>query len=267
MAAKDHIPSLDAWVGDLQAAGRYTFTLAEASAAGKRSAIATQTALRRMRQSGRIASPRRGFHVIVPLEYRSAACPPASWFIDDFMRALGKPYYVGILSAAALHGAAHQQPMVFHVVTPFALRPALAGRNRIEFHRSSSFEQTPTLSVRTETGSMRVATPEATAYDLVRFPEASGHLDNVATVLSELTEKLDGQKLLVLASAFTTPDVQRLGYLLEHVGERELAAPLEAWLREHRVRPVPLDPSGPTVAVKPDRRWRIILNQHVEADR
>ena len=30
---------------------------------------------------------------------------------------LGKPYYVGLLSAAALHGAAHQQPMTDYIVT------------------------------------------------------------------------------------------------------------------------------------------------------
>ncbi|MBU2500813.1 type IV toxin-antitoxin system AbiEi family antitoxin [bacterium] len=33
------------------------------------------------------------------------------------MRYLAQPYHVGLLSAAAIHGAAHQQPMVFHVVT------------------------------------------------------------------------------------------------------------------------------------------------------
>ena len=43
-------------------------------------------------------------------ENRVAGAPPASWYIDDFMKAIGAPYYVGVLTAAALHGAAHQQP-------------------------------------------------------------------------------------------------------------------------------------------------------------
>jgi len=44
------------------------------------------------------------------VEYRVAGAPPASWYIDDFMKAVGTPYYVGVLTAAALHGAAHQAP-------------------------------------------------------------------------------------------------------------------------------------------------------------
>jgi hypothetical protein len=50
-----------------------------------------------------------GVAVVVPPEYREAGCPPASWFIHDLMRFLGQPYYVALLTAAAIHGAAHQQ--------------------------------------------------------------------------------------------------------------------------------------------------------------
>ena len=68
--------------------------------------VALEAALRRLKQRGRIASPRRGFYVLVPPEYREAGCQPASWLIDDLMRFVEQPYYVGLLSAAAIHGAA-----------------------------------------------------------------------------------------------------------------------------------------------------------------
>jgi len=48
----------------------------------------------------------------------------------------------------------------------------------------------PTTWIQTETGTMRVATPETTAFDRVRYPAAAGHLSNIATVLAELTEWL-----------------------------------------------------------------------------
>ena len=57
------------WVEQLQSEGRYTFTRSEAEARTGRSAVAVQSALRRLRQQGRIVSPRRGFHVVVPPEY------------------------------------------------------------------------------------------------------------------------------------------------------------------------------------------------------
>ena len=55
------ITSMTAFVDALQANGRYTFTLTEAMEADERSAVALEAALRRLKQKGRMASPRRGF--------------------------------------------------------------------------------------------------------------------------------------------------------------------------------------------------------------
>ena len=67
-------------------------------------------------------------------------------------------YYVGLLSGAELHGAAHQR-----------LRPVVVGRNRIRFFLKKDLARTPVELVKTTSGRMRVSTPEATALDLVRF--------------------------------------------------------------------------------------------------
>ena len=87
------------------------------------------------------------------------------------MKFLGHSYYVGLLSAAALHGAAHQQAQEFQVVTDTILRLARAGRGRIRFFVKKRLTETPTTDVQTETGTMRVSTPEATAFNLVRYSQ------------------------------------------------------------------------------------------------
>ena len=258
--------SLIAFVNDLQARGRYTFTRAEAAEPMVITDLALEAALRRLKKQGRIANPRRGFYVVVPLEYREAGCPPASWFIDDLMRFVGQPYYVGLLSAAALHGAAHQQPMVFQVITDRATRPARAGRVRIDFHKSRNVERAPVVEVQTETGSMRVSTPEATAFDLVRFVAAAGHASNVATVLGELSENLDPAALEKLADSYAVPEVQRVGYLLEKLGEHDLAKPLAEWLAKRRYRPIPLVPGKALGKISADAKWRVLPNERVEVD-
>jgi hypothetical protein len=125
--------SLAELVDDLQAAGRYTFDRTEALASLGTSAVMLTKAVMRLATKGRLVVPKRGFYVIVPVEYRSAGALPPSWFIDDLMRHLGKGYYVGVLSAAGLYGAAHQQPQEFQVVTELAARPVVAGRARIRF--------------------------------------------------------------------------------------------------------------------------------------
>lgn len=258
-------PAMSTWVEQLQARGRYTFTRDQGESQTERSFVATQTALRRLKEQGRIISPRRGFYVVVPPEYRSTGSPPASWFIDDLMGYLGQPYYVGLLSAAAIHGASPQQPMVFQVMTSVPTREVHVGRVAIRFSMNSKIEQMPVTEKQTETGTMRVATPETTAFDLVRYQAGAGHLSNAATVLGELAEHMDAQTIVRIAQLISLPYVQRLGYLLDAVGERELADPLAEWLEAQKPRVVLLRPGEPGHG-EIDRRWHVRPNVELEVD-
>lgn len=250
-----------------QASGQYVLTREQALGALGISDDALKKAVQRLVAKRRLAVPRRGFFVIVPMEYREAGAPPPSWFIDDLMEFLDQPYYVGILSAAALHGAAHQQPQEFQVVTMKQLRSVATGRARIRFFRKLHLERTPTLDMKTETGGMQVSTPEATALDLLRYVEGAGHLSNVATVLSELAEKIDAERLAQVArSEGRLPTAQRLGHVLDQVGARETASSLAAWIEERRPRFVPLRSDRSVKRARKDARWRVLVNEKVEAE-
>jgi predicted transcriptional regulator of viral defense system len=248
----------------LQEAGRYAFVRAEAVAALGTSEEALQQAARRLAAGKRLVSPRRGFYVIVPIEYRTAGAPPPDWFIDDLMRFQGRPYYVALLSAASLHGAAHQQPQEFQVVTDAPFRPTRAGRARIRFFTKRHFAQTPTMQVKTETGSMRVSTPEATALDLVRYAASAGHLANVATVLVDLVEKIDARRLIGAATRdVELSHIQRLGYLLDLIEAHRLADPLAKWLASRRPRLVVLRSGRSSRPSKREERWHLIVNDSI----
>lgn len=253
------------WVEQLQSRGCYTFTRSQAESDTKRSFVANQTALRRLKEQGRVVSPRRGFYVVIPPEYRAVGSPPASWFIDDLMHYLGQTYYVGLLSAAAIHGAAHQQPMVFQVITGKPTRDMLAGKVTIQFSMSGKLEQMPVEEKQTETGTMRVATPETCAFDLVRYPATAGHLSNVAMVLAELVERLERKALAEIAPLVRVPDVQRLGYLLDTIGESKVAGDLALWLQTQKPRPTALHP-GEAADADAHNRWRIRPNAELELD-
>ena len=75
------------------------------------------------------------------------------------------------------------------------------GRGKIHFFVKSTLALTPMTGIKTETGVMQVSTPEATALDLVRYVKSVGGLDNVATVLEELSERIDPRILLKLSKA------------------------------------------------------------------
>src|SRR5947207_2043165 len=152
---KPKASSLATFLEVLQASGRYTFRRTEALKALGISPVALKHALWRQAKAGRVAAPRRGFYVIVPPEYRAAGSPPADWFIDDLMTThLGRPYYAGLLTAAALHGAAHQAPQEFQVVTDRPLPMIEMGRLRIRFVKKAHLKVTPTVRVNPQTGQM-----------------------------------------------------------------------------------------------------------------
>jgi predicted transcriptional regulator of viral defense system len=257
---------IPAWVDSLQANGRYTFTRHEAETATEASHRAVQSSLRRLGAAGRVVAPRRGFYVIVPLEYRATGAPPASWFVDEFMGHLDRSYHVGLLTAASLHGAAHQAPQLFQVVVDLPTRPVEVGRVRMSFVQGRA-GMTPVTRMNTATGTMVVATPEGTALELVRHAESCGGLNNVATVLTELVESMDSALLVAAAARGMEKTVlQRAGYLLELIGAHALAEPLSTWLAQQRTFPTALRPDLPTEGADRNRRWMLIINDRVEPD-
>lgn len=259
--------SLSDLVDSYQATGRYVLTRVEARKLLGISEEALKKAAGRLVSKHRLAVPRRGFLVIVPIEYRDSGAPPPSWFLDELMRFSGQPYYVGLLTAAALHGAAHQQPQEFQVITGAQLRPTIAGRVRIKFIRKLHIERTFTMEMKTETGAMRVSTPEATALDMLRYLEVAGHLGSVVTVLAELAEKMDAQRLAEAAKREgELPCAQRLGYLLDQVGTGEVAAVLATWVAEQVPRFVALRSDRSVRRATRNTRWRVLVNDKVEAE-
>jgi predicted transcriptional regulator of viral defense system len=258
--------TLHEWIDALPEEGRYVFARPDVDGVTNASAAAIKMTIYRLKKSGALVAPRRDFFVVVPREYRAAGSPPASWFIDDLMRHMGRRYYIGLLTAAALHGAGHQQPMAFQVIVDSAERDIKVGRVRIDFHMNSAFDGATTQPFQTETGTMQVATPETTAFDLVRFPAASGHWSNIATVLSELAEKLDPDALAAGAARAARADVQRLGWLFDLVEQPELADALAATVAGKRLLPTPLTGAREAADAPLDPRWHVLVNDDVEPD-
>ncbi len=252
---------------DLQSRGRYTFTTTEALVKIRGSDIAVRRALLRLKKKGILVTPFRGFHIVIPPEYCSLGCLPPDQWVPDLMGYLGEPYYAGLLTAAEYHGAAHQRPQAFQVVTPRARPPIRCGRGRVQFIMRSNTSAVPTVDVNSVRGLLRVSTPEATALDLIAYPHQAGGIDNVATVIAELAERLDPQRLLETSALVAElPAVQRLGYILDYVGARGAADPLRDYIAGVAKTPVPLAPSEPVSGLPVDGGWRVVVNAHLDPD-
>jgi predicted transcriptional regulator of viral defense system len=263
--------SLSNYLTDLQAEGRITFSRNEAIAALGITEGAFLKAAARLQKRHKLFNPRQGFYVAVPPQFLSWQAPPPSWYIDAFMHHEGRPYYVGLLKAAELHGATHHAVMEFQVVTDRQLRKIRAGRSWITFHFRKDMDSVREglIERKTDTGSMKVSSPELTALDLVRYIHVAGGVDAVATVLNDLGGKLEGERLAVIAAHFDRACVQRLGYLLDQLGHSERAEPMHTHLSATKLIPwVALEPSdaSSTTPVERNDRWRVTVQRLPEID-
>lgn len=254
------------YIQELLEGGRYHFSAEEAAAALGGNRSSTMRALLRLRHRGDLASPQRGFYVVVPPEYRSLGCLPAEQFVPQLMEHLGEPYYTALLSAARIHGAAHQRPQRFQVMVHAPRGRIECGEVVVDFHVRRDLLNVATSSVNTPRGHLRVSSPEATALELVGYVDHAGGLDNVATVLAELAEVISAENLAVEARKAPLAWAQRLGYLLELVGHSEVTDALNVLVVERARRVAALDASSPRTGASRSSRWKVAINTQVEPD-
>jgi len=186
-----------------------------------------------------------------------------------------QPYYVGLLKAAELHGATHHAVMEFQVVTNRQLRKIRAGRSWITFHVRKDLESVRggVVERKTDTGTMKLSSPELTALDLVRYIHVAGGIDAVATVLNDLGAKIEGDKLANIADHFDRACVQRLGYLLDRFGHADRANAMHNRFSQPKFMPwIALEPpthgtdATPSPSVERNERWRVAVQREPEID-
>ena len=271
----DQRSALSGYVSGLLSTGRTVFTADEAEQALGVGHGAFLDAAERLQRRKALLNPRQGFYVVVPPQFASWGAPPPAWYIDALMRREGQAYYVGLLKAAELHGATHQAVMEFQVVIAKRLPRIRAGRSMIVFYFRKDMEAVMAgiEDRKTDTGTMKISSAALTALDLLRYPQASGGMDSIATVLSDLGRTIDREQLATLSVVVERPVVQRLGYLLDHLGYDELTGPMQESLRARgSLAWTELDRQGardPDFASEPlqrDVRWRIIARRLPQVD-
>jgi predicted transcriptional regulator of viral defense system len=251
----------------LASEGKFSFTKIQLQRQLKLTNNATDSLLSRLKHKKHISSPVKGYFLIIPPEFRNLDCLPPDFFINDLMHYLQTDYYVSLLSAALYHGAAHQQPQIFQVMIPTAHRDIKCGNVKIKFIKNQILNTTPVMQLKTRTGFFRVSTPEGTAKDLLNFISQSGGMGQIITVMDELAESLNRDKLKKLAMESHEPQwIQRLGYLLETLGYKELSEILYSTIEDKKLRIIPLVPNRNMTGVSRDKKWRIAVNTTIKSD-
>lgn len=260
------------WVEELQRRGRITFSLQDVhSQFPSHNTPALRNALTRLAAKGRIVSVWKGFYAIIPVEYSSIGMIPPVLYIDNLMAYLGRPYYISLFSAAVFYGAAHQRPQEFNVITSAgSLRSSQKKDVRINFKTVKGIDSDFIIEKKTKTGYVKLSCPELTATDLVRHEGETGGLNRAVTVLNELAEHLQFEKMPDSFFLYVpAPVLRRTGYLLEKVLNHPGPAG-ELYKRilgnECSRRVTPLKTGKPALGSITDKKWGIIINTSIEID-
>lgn len=265
--------SLPEYFEGLMQEGRYWFTvqeLEEADLGLKLSSL--RVSLSRLAKQWRLKIIRRGFGILMGTH--SSELHP-SYYLDAMMRFLDVKYYVGLLTAASRWGASHQSSMAYQVITNKVVKDITFERGRVEFiTKKRTFPEKGIEKVSGQGGYYNISTPELTAVDLLRFPKNSGYLNNIATIIDELVEQIDGRKMISLCHDSTIPTVtlQRLGFILDRVLLlRSVSEYIYKPLMKRKPVPSLLSLSENKEDIKRsdfpfDEKWQIYMNTEVEPD-
>ena len=253
---------LEDYVIELRSKGKYTLNFQDLRQKfPERSAEALRQAVFRLKANKSLAHLRREFYLIIPPEYSARPGLPLYLYIDDLMKYLGKDYYVGLFSAASLHGASHQSPMTGDIVVSGPpVRPIESDNISIRFYTKKSINQDHVVKMKSDSGYFNASSAELTAIDLIHYSSSWG-IERVLTVLSELIESMKPSRLYNCAVVHNSAAVRKLGFLLdEYFMEKKLADKLYTLYSKNRsLNYIYLSPSEEKQGVK-NSKWMIVKN-------
>ena len=256
------------YIKQLRSNGRYAFTEDDLYKSVIKPKKNIRKDIDRLREKGVIKNIRRGFYTIIPDEYSNMGILPVELYVHDLMKYLHKKYYVGLFSAAMLHGAAHQQPQEYYIVTASPkLRSVKKEKLIINFSEKSKFPAYGIEEKKTSTGYLKLSNKELTFFDLVYYVKNLGGMNRIITILDELREEIKISNFKqVLKNDFPNTVYQRAGYILDHIfHEEKLSGIIENKLSREKIRVTLLNPSGKNLGVV-DNKWQVQVNRKIESE-
>jgi len=261
---------LDKFLDDQLGEGKISFSVNELEKIFPEFSLnALQMNLKRLNKKNKIRHVMKSFYSIIPPEYRQRKIIPPELFIDQLFEYLQRQYYVGLLSAAAMHGASHQQAMEYYVfIDKPPIRPTKVEGLKINYVVKNSIPQYGINKRKTDAGYINISNPELTAVDLIAYQHRIGGLNRASTVLYELSDSMSPSNLKeILNDNIQLSVLQRLGYILEFVlNKNDLADVIKEYLSDKKIFRIPLKSGKKREGFKVNEDWKVIQNSKIETD-
>lgn len=243
-----------------QAQGRKTFSLQDVIQMKEGNRNAATLMLQDMVSHKFVKPLAKGFYAIYSPSEKQAESISCHDYIDQLMQHKNVQYYVGLLSAASVYGATHHRPMIYQVVTNQQIRIPKKLLPDIRFFTKKHFPAYCVLKRKGQYGYINFSTPALTLYDAIKFEKSCGTIYNVILVLKEILPELKALDVRELAkNPIEVSAIQKLGYLLEKVGQANLAKyfkPMVAAAKSY----IPLSKHDSNKGFEENNVWKVIDN-------
>lgn len=263
------ILSVIEYIKHIQSLEEYSFSLEEAIENSSKDTIAVKREISRLIEKEEIQNLRKGFYLIIPPRYSKFGKLPIQLYVEKLFNYLSRKYYLGLYSAAKIHGASHQQIQGDYLITE---TPKLIDIKKksfdIQFFTATQWPQNNIEIKKADAGLYKVSSPALTITDLVHYQNKIGGLNRVLTPFEELTEELCEKDIQRLTSWYNHKStLQRVGFLLEDViGNLSFSDIIYERLRQKDYFPVLLNPNKSQKPGKARNRWKIDVNVNIESD-
>lgn len=160
------------------------------------------------------------------------------FYIETLMQHLKREYYVALLSAVEVHLSPKEalQANEITVITSLPpLRDSFRGQGKIRYFVKKDIKNLREIGVKRKTlpfsikeRTLRVASLELTAVDLLLYEKEIGGIQKAVEVIQRIKNHLSWQELPTEVILSTPVSIfQRLGYVLSFIKEEELAERLK----------------------------------------
>lgn len=247
----------------------YAFTWEELKNNSSKTDVALINELSRLTKKGEILNLRQGFYLILPPRYRSYRKVPLELYVEKLFKYLGKPYYIGLYSAASFYGASHQQIQKDYVITKVPnIRNIKKGVILLDVFAKSSWPPKNILQKKSDAGYFKVSSPALTAIDLIHYQSKLGGINRMLAIIEELIEEIKQDDIEDLLTWYPhTSSIQRLGFLLSELqADHTIVSLLSDFLKGKNYYPILLSPEKNRRPGSTANVWKVDVNIEMESD-
>lgn len=257
------------YINELLAKEVYSFSLNEIRLVTDKRELPIKKELERLSKKGEIINLRKGFYLIITPRYSSARKLPIQLYCEKLFQFLDRNYYLGLFSAAKLHGASHQQVQRDYLITEQPkFNDISKNKTDIRFFTVRNWVDKNIELKKSDAGIYRISSRALTIVDLIHHQTKLGGINRMLATIEELAEELTDTDLIELLNWYPNKStLQRFGFLL---GELKLHENLQELiykkLRSDKFFPVLLSPRSKEKAGAVNNRWKIDVNVKLESD-